>query len=152
MKHGSRLLLTEWKKNTGDIKDNAIITCIMLSCEERVQSPSLFLYNALFLSLFHGVPVHPISRIFSEKFHRKAIWCASKQRIWWKKREWKISGSKLRRSTNYSLSAWKCCCYFSHFGKAGGKHTHQVVDFEVRILWQLHCIIASFQADLLLKT
>ena len=39
------------KKNTGDIKDNAIITCIMLSCEERVQSPSLFLYNALFLYL-----------------------------------------------------------------------------------------------------
>ena len=35
------------KKNTGDIKDNAIITCIMLSCEERVQSPSLFLYDAL---------------------------------------------------------------------------------------------------------
>ena len=152
MKHGSRLLLTEWKKTLVISKtmQSLLALCFHVRSEYKALAFSSMMRYPL--SLFHGVPVHPISRIFSEKFHRKAIWCASKQRIWWKKREWKISGSKLRRSTNYSLSAWKCCYYFSHLGKAGGKHTHQVVDFEVRILWQLLCIIASFQADLLLKT
>ena len=152
MKHGSRLLLTEWKKTLVISKtmQSLLALCFHVRSEYKALAfSSIMRYSSLSSMGFRFIPFRGFSvKSSTEKPYDVLL----SNGFGGKKREWKISGSKLRRSTNYSLSAWKCCYYFSHFGKAGGKHTHQVVDFEVRILWQLHCILASFQADLLLKT